>query len=100
MLSIVQRKDHDDIAEVQLPFASVRILGHGHSGTVEKSRAQNTNQIYARKMLRTSGSKMKRAERTKVFWIEVKIIRSLENNHHIVGVHATYVTKRDFGMLL
>jgi serine/threonine protein kinase len=43
---------------------------------------------------------MKRKEQSRVFCNEVKIIRSLESHRHIVGVHATYLTRRDFGILL
>jgi serine/threonine protein kinase len=100
MLSIEQGKDYDDVDEKDLPYIHVQQLGHGHSGTVEEVKDQMTGQVYARKTIRITGSKKNRAERSRVFWNEVSIIRGLGSHRHIIGIHATYVTRRDFGILL
>lgn len=99
-LVIEQGHEYDNVDENQLPYEHVQQLGHGHSGTVEEVRDRITGSVYARKTIRIGGTKKTRAERTQVFWNEVKIIRGLQSHSHIVSVYATYVTKRDFGVLL
>ncbi|KAH4973701.1 hypothetical protein HBI54_026620 [Parastagonospora nodorum] len=100
MLSIEKGVDYDGVDEDELPYKHVRTLGHGHSGTVEEVEDQITGKAYARKTIRITGSKSDRVERTRVFRNEVHIIRGLESHPHIISVHATYVTKRVFGILL
>lgn len=100
MLLVPRGKDYDVVDEAELPYVHVRNLGHGHSGTVEEVRDRNTNKIYARKTIRITGSRANKAEQTTVFRNEVNIIRGLESHCHIISVYATYVTKRDFGILL
>jgi serine/threonine protein kinase len=100
MISIEQGQDYEDVDEALLPFVHVQHLGHGHSGTVEEVRDRNTGEVYARKTIRITGTKQKRVERTRIFRNEVGIIRGLGGHCHIIAVHATYVTKRDFGILL
>jgi serine/threonine protein kinase len=100
MISIEQGQDYEDADEALLPFVHVQHLGHGHSGTVEEVRDRNTGEVYARKTIRITGTKQNRVERTRIFRNEVRIIRGLGGHCHIIAVHATYVTKRDFGILL
>jgi serine/threonine protein kinase len=100
MSSIVHGIDYENLEEAQLPYIHVRNLGHGHSGNVEEVKDKLTGEIYACKTIRITGSNKERAERTRIFRNEVKIIRGLEKHWHIISVHATYATKRYFSILL
>ncbi|KAH7091475.1 kinase-like domain-containing protein [Paraphoma chrysanthemicola] len=100
MLSIEHGVDYEDVEEANLPYTHVRNLGHGQSGNVEEVKDQLTGQVYARKTIRIVGPSREKAERMRVFRNEIGIIRGLESHRHIISVHATYATKRYFGILL
>lgn len=100
MLPIAEGKDYKDVDEALLPYELVRNLGHGHSGNVEEVRDKTTSQLYARKTMRIPFSSRLKAECSAMFHNEVKIIRGLRTHRHIISVHATYVTKCEFGIIL
>ncbi|KAH7081319.1 kinase-like domain-containing protein [Paraphoma chrysanthemicola] len=100
MLSIEHGVDYEDVEEAKLPYVHVRNLGHGQSGNVEEVKDELTGHVYARKTIRIVGPSRERAERMRVFRNEIGIIRGLESHRHIISVHATYATKRYFGILL
>ena len=83
----------------ELPYRLIRSLGHGHSGNVEEVKNIRTGAIYARKTIRIYGSR-DNAERRRIFDNEIKIIRNLASHHHIIRIFATYVAKREFGLIL
>lgn len=87
--------DDDTVDEAQLPYVYVRRLGFGGSGTVEEVRHLVTNKVYSRKTIPITGPSKKRAEIARDYLNEVTIIRGL-NDHHMVSVHDTYVTEKDF----
>ncbi|KAH7385752.1 kinase-like domain-containing protein [Pyrenochaeta sp. MPI-SDFR-AT-0127] len=98
---MVRFSEGDDLTvnEEELPFTLLDNLGHGHSGIVEKVQDKHTGKVYARKKIIIRGQRVK-AEKEKIFWNEVKIIRSFEKHHHIIRVFATYMAKREVGLLL
>lgn len=93
--------DHNFLDEAHLPYLLLDSLGHGGCGTVEKVKDTRSHQVYARKTIRITGSGYGKIQRTRdTFQNEVSIIRGLERHRHIIRVHATYYTKRYFGILL
>ncbi|KAF2126328.1 kinase-like protein [Dothidotthia symphoricarpi CBS 119687] len=99
ILRIEQGDDHIVPDGTQLPYEHVGILGFGHSGTVEKVRDKTTGEVYARKIMHMRGRKHK-AQTELIFSNEVRIIRSLNKHHHIIHVFATYMTRREVGLIL
>jgi serine/threonine protein kinase len=83
----------------QLPFKLLRNLGHGHSGTVEEVENVITGAVFARKTIKIRGQRAKTATEN-IFKNEVKIIRGLSKHHHIIRVFATYMAKREVGIIL
>ncbi|KAF1840143.1 kinase-like protein [Cucurbitaria berberidis CBS 394.84] len=97
ILYIEEGKDYFLDDNEELPYRLVKNLGHGHSATVEEVVDQWTGAVYARKVFRINGSK---SERRRIFSNEIKIIRRLERHHHIVRVFATYISRRETGLIL
>ncbi|KAJ4375945.1 hypothetical protein N0V83_001224 [Neocucurbitaria cava] len=97
MLFIEEGKDYFLDDNEELPYRLVKNLGHGHSATVEEVVDQWTGLVYARKVFRINGSK---SERRRIFSNEIKIIRRLARHHHIVRVFATYISRRETGLIL
>ena len=81
----------------ELPFDLVKNLGQGHSANVEMIRHRYSGDVYARKVFRLAGSK---AARLAIFRNEIEIIRRLAQHHHIIRVFATYILKRETGLIL
>lgn len=101
MSSVQPIIDHDFLDENALPYSLLGDLGHGASGSVDKVQDKKSHKVYARKTIRITGSGFRKLERTRtIFQNEVDIIRGLGRHHHIIRVHATYYTKRNFGILL
>jgi hypothetical protein len=80
------------------PFNVIKKIGHGISGTVDKVQCRKTARIYARKSIQlprraySSSSEDRNKAKIERIQEEARIIRSLQNNHHIVKVIETYVT--------
>jgi serine/threonine protein kinase len=91
--------DHVIADESQLPFAHIKILGSGHSGVVEKVVDVTTGTEFARKKMAIR-SKSARAEMERIFRNEISIIRGLQRHHHIIRVFASYMAKREIGLIL
>jgi serine/threonine protein kinase len=83
----------------RLPFTIEMTLGSGHSAIVEKVQDIRTGTTFAKKTIRFTHNRL-RAQKEEQFYNEVKIIRSLKKHRHIIWVFATYVAKRDFGLIL
>ncbi|KAH6882129.1 kinase-like domain-containing protein [Alternaria rosae] len=83
--------------EDELPYILLRNLGHGGCANVEEVLDQRTGRVFARKVFRIGGSS---AERKRIFENEVKVIRRLAPHHHITQIFATYVGRRQVGILL
>ena len=83
--------------EDELPYKLLRNLGHGSYANVEEVLDQHTGRVFARKVFRFGGSS---AERKRIFENEVKVIRRLAPHHHITQIFATYVGRRQVGILL
>jgi len=81
----------------QLPYKLLKNLGHGRSAIVEMVEDVNTGSVYARKRFSIYGL---RSKRKSIFDNEIKIIRRLSPHHHIIRVFATYVTRREVGLIL
>ncbi|CAO2652118.1 Nn.00g004010.m01.CDS01 [Neocucurbitaria sp. VM-36] len=96
-LYIEEGKDYFLDDNEELPYRLVKNLGHGHSATVEEVVDQWTGSVFARKVFRINGSK---SERRRIFSNEIKIIRRLARHHHIVRVFATYISRRETGLIL
>jgi hypothetical protein len=90
----------DVVEEAGIPYVHVRNLGHGHSDKVEDVRDLGTNKTHARKTNRITGPQKRRTEKLEVYQNEAKILRGLECHRHVINVHHTYVTKREFGIFL
>ncbi|KAF2124306.1 kinase-like protein [Dothidotthia symphoricarpi CBS 119687] len=97
MISIEEGKDYLLENDEELPYTLLKNLGHGHSANVEMVKDQRTGAVFARKVFRLGGS---RSERERVFENEIRIIRRLAPHHHFIQVFATYVAKRDMGLIL
>ncbi|KAH6644148.1 kinase-like domain-containing protein [Boeremia exigua] len=98
---IFRKGDDLDIDHLdELPFIHVSLLGHGHSGTVEKVRDNNTGELFARKTITIPASRRVRSERSDTFHNEVRTIRKLSQHRHIIEVFATYITEEHFGLIL
>jgi serine/threonine protein kinase len=87
-----------DVDEAQLPFVPKRILGQGGCSVVEEVQDRNSGRLYARKVFLPKWKD--RARIKDIFENELKIIRCVEEHHHMVAVHATYTTAERLGMLL
>ena len=83
--------------EDELPYKLLRNLGHGSYANVEEVLDQHTGRVFARKVFRFGSSS---AERKRIFENEVKVIRRLAPHHHITQIFATYVGRRQVGILL
>ncbi|KAF2015569.1 kinase-like protein [Aaosphaeria arxii CBS 175.79] len=81
----------------KLPYRLVRNLGHGHSANVEMVEDIYTGRVFARKLFRIHRT---RDQRKAIFDNEIKIIRRLKNHRHIIRVFATYVAKKEVGLIL
>lgn len=93
-------KEGDDYLvddDSQLPYKFVRNLGHGQSANVEMVEDVHTGAVFARKRIRISSDRKKRK---RIFENEIKIIRRLTSHRHVIRVFATYVTKREVGLIL
>lgn len=80
-----------------LPLTLVDNLGHGGTATVEKVQDQQTGTVFARKSFKFQGN---RVEALRIFKNEVHVINRLAPHHHIVRVFATYIAKREVGLLI
>ncbi|KAF2184141.1 kinase-like protein, partial [Zopfia rhizophila CBS 207.26] len=96
-ISIQDGQDYFIENDAQLPYKLIKNLGHGHSARVEMVEDTNTGFVYARKVFRICGT---RDERKLIFENEIKVIRRLAPHHHVVRVFATYVAKREVGVIL
>jgi len=96
MLVIREGEDHFLEGDAQLPYKLLRNLGHGHSATVEMVEDVNTGSVFARKVFPISGS---RSERKHILNYEIKIIRRLTPHRNVIRVFATYVAKREVGLI-
>ena len=97
--TLLIREGEDYLLEedYQLPYKLVRNLGHGHSANVEMVEDINTGSVFARKVFPIRGF---RTESRHIFDNEIKIIRRLAPHHHIIRIFATYVAKREVGLIL
>ncbi|KAF2002326.1 kinase-like protein, partial [Amniculicola lignicola CBS 123094] len=96
----IQINEGDDIIvnhSSELPYRLIENLGHGYSATVEKVEDTWTGCVYARKVFRIHGGHNKRRQ---VYENEVRIIRRLDPHHHVIQVFATYMAKRELGLML
>jgi serine/threonine protein kinase len=82
-----------------LPYEHVKILGHGGTASVEMVRDVNTGMSFARKIIRNVYARNMQ-EAKKMLRNEVEIMKRLENHHHIIKVHATYIAKRELAIIL
>lgn len=97
---MLEIQEGDDLLledNVQLPYKLIRTLGHGHSATVGMVEDVNTGSVFARKVFRIWGA---RDEGQHIFNSEIKIIRLLAPHHHVIRIYATYVDKREVGLIL
>jgi serine/threonine protein kinase len=99
MIQFEEGDDHIIEDESRLPFRLLRNLGHGHSGNVEEVQNTITGAAFARKTIAVRGKRAK-LETERIFQNEVKIIRGLNKHHHIIRVFATYMAKREVGLIL
>ena len=97
ILVIQEGEDYFFEDDTQPPYKLIRNLGHGHSATVEMVEDVNTGSVFARKVFPICGS---RGEKKHIFNNEIKVIRRLAPHHHIIHVFATYVAKREVGLIL
>lgn len=97
---IEEGKDYLLEPDDELPYELLRNLGHGHSGNVEEVRDTHSGAVFARKTIRITGLTATREARTRIFNNEIKVIRSLAGHHHIIRVFATYVSRREVGLIL
>ncbi|KAI4916965.1 hypothetical protein J4E90_003470 [Alternaria incomplexa] len=81
----------------ELPLRLLRNLGQGGCSNVEEVVDLNTGRVFARKVFRVRGSA---AERRRIFHNEILVIQRLAPHHHITRIFATYVGKREVGILL
>ncbi|KAF2178861.1 kinase-like protein [Zopfia rhizophila CBS 207.26] len=84
---------------LRLPYRFLKNLGHGGSGRVEMVQDINTGLIFARKILRNYHSRKLEAIKQS-FHNEVQVMRRLAEHHHVVRVFATYITHREFALIL
>jgi serine/threonine protein kinase len=98
-LLIEEGQDYILEENTRLPFTIEMTLGGGHSAIVEKVRDIRTGRTFAKKTIRFTHSRL-RAQKEEQFYNEVNIIRSLKKHRHIIWVFATYVAKREFGLIL
>ncbi|KAH7409827.1 kinase-like domain-containing protein [Phaeosphaeria sp. MPI-PUGE-AT-0046c] len=98
MLSIKEGDNLVNVEEDDLPYVYKRVLGHGHTSWVEEVEDESTNKVFARK--RIPIIRYRKEERAKVFRNEIAIIRGLDKHHHMIRVFATYVTSKNFGLIL
>ncbi|KAJ4297959.1 hypothetical protein N0V90_005858 [Kalmusia sp. IMI 367209] len=99
ILVIEKGGDYSLKADDVLPYQHQGVLGYGHNGFVEKVTDVRSGVAFARKTIRIPGT-FGSEDRRRIFNNEVKIIRSLESHRHIIRVFATYIDKRDFGLIL
>lgn len=97
-LYIREGEDYPDVDEDLLPYYPRGILGSGTYSVVELVEDQNTGMVYARKTLKPAGRNLPLLRQE--FQNEVENIRSVQQHHHMVKVHATYTTHRKFALLL
>ena len=81
----------------ELPYKLLRNLGQGGFANVEEVEDRHTGVVLACKVFKFGGSS---AERQRLFDNEVKVIRRLAPHHHITRIFATYVGRRQIGILL
>lgn len=81
-----------------VPYTYLGRLGDGHSGVVERVEDKFTGEVFARKTIRIQGRT--RAGKETMFRTEVQAIRRLHTHHHFIRVFATYMTKREYGLIL
>jgi serine/threonine protein kinase len=97
-LQFVQGSKHVIKSDTQLPFELIDTLGDGACGIVEK--VANTDGIeYARKRFRWRHTEDRKAKK-RIFENEINIIKSLGTHHHLIQVFATYMSPREFALLL
>ncbi|KAF2823145.1 kinase-like protein [Ophiobolus disseminans] len=98
LLRIEQGGDYVNVHEHRLPYTSKRLLGSGHTGWVDEVEDHLTGKVYARKKIPIH--RHTRENRARVFKNEISTIRGFGNHHHIIEIFATYVTAKDFGLIL
>ncbi|KAI4682061.1 uncharacterized protein J4E88_004949 [Alternaria novae-zelandiae] len=81
----------------ELPLKLLRNLGQGGCANVEEVVDRHTGRVFARKVFGIRGSA---TERRRIFDNEIKVIRRLAPHRHITRIFATYVEKREVGILL
>ena len=81
----------------ELPYKLLRNLGQGGCANVEEVEDQYTGRVFARKVFRIGGSS---AERKRIFENEIRVVQRLAPHHHITRIFATYVGRREVGLLL
>ncbi|KAF2816580.1 kinase-like protein, partial [Mytilinidion resinicola] len=97
---VINEGDHLDIVDKNaLPYQLIKNLGHGANASVEMVQDIHTGSVYARKIFRNY-TLWRLDEVNRLFHNEVKIMRRLAPHHHIVRVFATYIARRELGLLL
>ncbi|KAH7081323.1 kinase-like domain-containing protein [Paraphoma chrysanthemicola] len=98
-LALEENQDYIIEDVKRLPLKHVDFLGTGHNTFVVKVLDTKTGAVFAKKSIRYPGAKV-RGEHEESFNNEVSITRSLKGRRHIVQLFATYVTKREVGLIL
>jgi serine/threonine protein kinase len=98
---LVIEEDSDHIIQdlERLPFVQIKVLGLGLSASVDEVRYTHTGAVFARKTITFPGLKDREA-REEYFNNEVSIMRSLKGHRHIIKLYATWVWKKQFGLIL
>ena len=90
---------HEYLVGEQLPYSSLRNLGHGSYAFVDEvaDARRMSDGTFARKVLRTPhnnpGAFLRR------IWNEIAIIKRLKSVRHFVQVVETYIQGRHFGII-
>jgi serine/threonine protein kinase len=98
---LVIEEDSDHIIQdlERLPFVHIKSLGSGLSAFVEEVRYTHTGAVFAKKTITFPGLRDRHAQE-EYFNNEVSIMRSLKGHRHIIKLYATWVCKKEFGLVL
>jgi serine/threonine protein kinase len=98
---LVIEEDSDHIIQdlERLPFVQIKVLGSGQSASVDEVRYTHTGAVFARKTITFPGLR-DRHVREEYFNNEVSIMRNLKGHRHIIKLYATWVWKKQFGLIL
>ncbi|KAI8931434.1 hypothetical protein NX059_011763 [Plenodomus lindquistii] len=81
----------------ELPYTLIRNLGHGSCANVEEVRDIRTGATLAKKVIKFHGSRL---EMRRIFDNELKVMHRLTRHHHIIQVFASYIGRREVGLIL